>query len=502
MNDNNPDRVEKIVFQRSEVDTNQSPDGQVDVTSENTVSDSKTANFKVSAKISEAVDKPGVTSVDLLIPSARREAVFAALTKAGMSIDLNTESSQLYTQVVAESVASGMVPAEDSFINTVNRNGSEWDNEPMFENAKLRGGYPSLAKGGSFNTPEAKKVIIRSALGLGNHVSFPLWHSGFWLTLNPTSEGALIELNRRIAEHRISVGRKTYGLLYAAETALTTQELCSFAIDLIYETNVKDIDKENNIFDLISLLDLPLLIAGLASVVWPAGFKMHRYCVADPASCRHEITEKVSIPRLVFADKTRFGEEQMRQMAERGRNSISIDRIRNYQTSGHVPRISNVKIGELLINFKIPTLADFFSNSLQWAASIENTYATAVAYDEKKRAEVIGSHQKATALRNWTHIVASIQVGDTIINDKETIESTLQDMSSSSNHRETFTKAAKEFIENATSAVVAIPTYDCPACGRHQAVSNPFNLPELIVLDPISVFFYLLHQRIGQYQDN
>ena len=457
-------------------------------------------NFTVVVDISQpstgSVD--AATSVDLPIPSSRSSVAIQALTEKVASINVGEARTESYVTQVVE--AGGLSPKTGGLEAAIDRPGADWANSLQLGAAQLRPGFPSASPTATLATPEARRAATRKAMGLGNWATVPLWHSGFWLSLSAPTEGELLELNRVLAETRASIGRQTYGLMYSADIALTQHELCKFAMDHLYETNLKD-SQTLDLFEQISMLDLPLIVNCLASSVWPSGFRMRRYCVADPEKCRHEVAERVSIPRTLFVDRSRFTDSQLRQMAERTRNSITTDRVASYQTGGHVPTVSSVRILDLVVHFKIPNLKEYFGSAMRWAADIETTYGSALTHDERARADVISSHQRATQLRNWTHLVSAVQVGETILNDRADIETTLSDMSSSDNHVRAFTEAAKKFIDDAVSALVAIPTYDCPACGKPQPVSNPESkYPELIPIDPMQAFFSLLHQKLSRYQ--
>lgn len=458
-------------------------------------------NFETPAPYLRPTGGTGETTVDLAMPSARREAAFEALNSASGQLDIKSPGTEDYVEHIG-SVSALMPPKEDMLNAAIDRSSAHWTNEPKLGEQKLRAGYVGLPANSAqmLGTPEVRTALVRSALKLGNWASIPLWHSGMWLTINAPSEGELLELNRKIAEHRVGIGRSTFGLMYSAENALTNYELARFAIDHLYESNMKDYAGKN-LFDFISVLDLPLIIHGLASTIWPSGFRMRRLCVADPASCRHEVVEQVNLSRMVFTDTTRFTETQVRQMAERARGSVSADRVLAYQADGLIPKISNVKIEDLVINFRVPNLTEYFASGMQWASDIEAAYGSSLGFDERKRAESLEAHSRATRLRNFAHNVASVQVGDHVLSEQADINATLDAMCASDNHVEKFTNAVKAFMNNAVSSLVAIPTYDCPSCGKPQPVSvegSPY--PELIPIDPGQVFFFLLHQKLSRYQ--
>ena len=57
-----------------------------------------------------------------------------------------------------------------------------------------------------------------------------------------------------------------------------------------------------------------------------------------------------------------------------------------------------------------------------------------------------------------------------------------------------FLEEVKSFIDYVTIALIAIPTHDCPACGKPQSIAEQPH-PEVIPLDALQVFFTLADHR-------
>ena len=122
--------------------------------------------------------------------------------------------------------------------------------------------------------------------------------------------------------------------------------------------------------------------------------------------------------------------------------------------------------------------------------------------EEKERDEYLIKQAKTTVMRQYAHFVKSITYLDNEYTDRETIESIISDVSSSDELRKRFQDEIKDFIDDSTVALIAIPTYKCPSCGREQREAREGkHMLGLIPIEVMSNFFTLAAQkirRIGQ----
>jgi hypothetical protein len=115
--------------------------------------------------------------------------------------------------------------------------------------------------------------------------------------------------------------------------------------------------------------------------------------------------------------------------------------------------------------------------------------------DDNERNEYIFNQGQSTSLRQYSHWISSIILGDNnIIESKEDVENILGHLSADDNFRNGVMEKIKEYISTTVVSLVGIPTYDCPACGKEQKSPLPKHT-SVIPLDVIQVFFTLLMQK-------
>jgi hypothetical protein len=92
-------------------------------------------------------------------------------------------------------------------------------------------------------------------------------------------------------------------------------------------------------------------------------------------------------------------------------------------------------------------------------------------------------------------MVESMEAGTDSIDDPDTLEQTLDVLSSNDEYRRIFFDETKKFIEDSTIAIIAIPVTE------NAEISDLPRFPHLLPIDVMSVFFILLVQRCMQIQN-
>lgn len=349
-------------------------------------------------------------------------------------------------------------------------------------------------------TGDAARMLIRSSLKLGNLFQVPLWHSGFFVTLRTPTEGELLDLNNRITQEKVTIGRQTFGLMFSNMMVYTYQHLLDFILEHVYETSL-EVKDMSELRKHIRMQDLSALIWGLACATWPSGFQYRRACLSDPEQCHHVVEEMLNLSRLSWTDTTKLTQRQLKHMTNRTRASMTEDSVKTYVNDFLVGQNRLVKLTDrFAVEFRIPTAQEYIESGHRWVSGIENTYGRAMMNDPAQRDAYLIDQSRATMMRQYTHCVAKVVVtdegGEVAFSDTDIIETTLNDLSARDNIREAFLKAGGEFIDNALVSFIAIPAYKCPACGGEQPAAKNTAYPGLIPLDVSQAFFRLLVQRL------
>lgn len=404
----------------------------------------------------------------------------------------------------AEDVAEGLelTTFGETFVPTLEDETADFRHKLEDSGVSLTAQSPKF-KSMQNQTIKGERAVIRviSHLGLGTLFQVPLWHSGIWVTFKPPSDSEIIELNRILVSDKIKFGRYTYGLVFSNLSSYTTDRLVDFAIAHVYDLTAKaeDITVEN-LKQHVSSQDIPSLIWGFACTMYPRGFRYRRACVNDPEKCNYILEETLNLMKLQWTNANALTDWQKTFMAGRQSKTKDLASIQRYKEE--LTKLKPKKIlinegldSEIAILIKTPTIAEYIESGYRWINDITNTVDRALGLNttDDERNNFITRHGQASAMRQYTHWVDSIEIDTNTISDPETIETTLNVLSSDDEVRAQFIKGVVDYINSSTISVIGIPVYDCPQCNKSQDIDH--KLPahkNIIPLDVIQLFFALL----------
>jgi hypothetical protein len=392
---------------------------------------------------------------------------------------------------------------DDGLNKTTAREGASFTQKVISETGDLNAGIPKFkSKEGVKYTGEAARMRLRSNLGLGTAFTFPLWHSGFWITIKTPTEAALLELYREITSEKISLGRSVYGLMFSNSTSYTSKILLDFVLDNLYNTTL-NVPDNDDIRNYIRVQDLPILIWGIACATWPKGFPYQRACIVDPDKCKHVITEKLDLKKLQWTDTSSLSTRQINHMSNRTANSMSLESVKLYVDEFTRGINKTVKLSDNgSVTLKVPTAHEHIEAGQKWISSIEERYGRSMLESENDREKYLYNQARATAMRQYSHFLKSLNVLDEEYDDRDIIDTMLDDMSSEDSFRDAFMEACSDFIDESIVSLIAIPTYKCPNCGMEQAPNRKKGVfSSLIAIDVAQTFFTLLVQKLTKIEN-
>lgn len=362
---------------------------------------------------------------------------------------------------------------------------------------------------------------VKAMLGLGNMVRVPLWHSGFWVTLNTPSEAEVVDLYRILSSDKITIGRQTHGLAFSNLSGIITETLVDFVLAHVELHSIQvpsDKDTKNFLKSMILVQDTPLLIWGIASTMFPRGFEYTRQCISTD-SCKGTIQEMLDVRRLLFVDRTSLNNDQLAHMTKaKSPVSVTVDEVKKYQDSISRLQHSETKVLEgiqnrkgncdMYITLSSPSISRYIESTNKWVDQIEKmaNEASGLNTDSEKEAYMEGQ-VRATKARQYVHWIKSIKYINRLDGSDEEFESFVNDFndieelassvfSLDTNIVDRITKEVTNYISYSTIALIGIPTYDCPVCKKTQNVPNRLpRFTNFIPLDVTMLFFRLLVRR-------
>lgn len=422
---------------------------------------------------------------------------------------LDSPEGRQWAQQVREGMT--MTAEAEMFVPTLEDENAEFHQHLQHNGVSLMAQPPKFKPLENQNL-QGERAVIRliSHLGLGTLFNVPLWHSGIWVTFKPPSESEILELNRALIADKIKFGRYTYGLAYSNTTSYTIDRLVDFALAHVYDLTAKAEDiTVDNLRKHISSQDIPSLLWGFVCTMYPRGFRYRRACVADPEKCNHVLEETLNVTKLQWTNVNALSDWQRTHMSVRQPKSKDLASITRYREELSKMQKKRVLMNEglpneIAITIKTPSVEEYVEAGHRWIGDIVDAVDRALGADAasgERNAHIV-RHGQASAMRQYSHWIDSIEYETNIINDRETIESTLDVLSADDVVRNQFITAVVDYINKSTISLIGIPAYDCPNCGATQ--STNLDLPQytnIIPLDVVQVFFGLLTQRLERMAD-
>jgi hypothetical protein len=428
--------------------------------------------------------------VELAIPGDTIGNIQEALSKLP-NVDIGETTDGVEWARVVDA-APYSVAKNGWFGKTVAREGSNFRQGVKSERGVLGAGVPKIGESADGVLTGNRAVLhVRGVLGLGSVVKIPLWHSGFWITLRAPSDGEMLELNRRLDDEKIRLGRETYGLAFANNSVFFVSALMEFALTNVYATSLKP-ELMESIRSRISALDIPIIAWGLACVVWPRGFPYARAVMDQVTEQNKVIREKLNLGKCHWTDNSALTPWQIAHMAGSNGNvmtAASLDKYKDEFTRGKGRTVKLAEDVDILL--RVPNLDQYLNSGHKWVNNIVAMVDRVLGMNpnDNVRDKYIMDQGKATNMRQFAHWVEAVVVKGSTINDIDTVEQVLDSLTAKDSARDEYFKGIRAFIEDSTISIVAIPASE-------QEDKSPLpRFPLLLPLDALSVFFILLVQR-------
>jgi len=445
------------------------------------------------------------TDIQISLPSDFDKEAMSVLEKAPNINLLDNIEGREWASVVSEGLELATVG--EVFTDTLSEDDCEFRQSVDTNGKKLQAQSPKFKNVENQNLKGERATIrLISHLGIGSLFQVPLWHSGIWITFKPPTDSEFIELNRMILSDKIKFGRYTYGLAFSNVTVYTINRLVDFALAHIYDMSVKSEDINiNNIKDHINCQDIPILLWGLVCANYPKGFNYRRACVNDIEKCTNVIEEVLNVFKLQWTNIDGLTDWQKSFMSDRQSKQKSLDEVNRYKDA--LAKLQSKKIyvnkdlsNEVAFTIHTPSITEYITSGYKWISELVDGIDSALELEgaENERNDYIISKGQATSMRQYFHWIEGIEYASNIIDDIETLESTLDILSSDDSIREEFITEVVKYINESTISIIGIPTYTCNKCNKDQITDTYPKAVDIIPLDVVQLFFALLSQNLSR----
>jgi hypothetical protein len=409
-----------------------------------------------------------------------------------------TISEQNIEWVSAHQGGLSFIPRFGAFRKTLKRKGARYRQSVTHGATELGPAIPrdDMTAMGVLNGSHAVQQIYH-VMGLSGHVTIPLWHSGFWITIRQPSESTIMELKHRIALEKITMGRATSGLVYGNSTVFMAEHVANIVYDHIHTHSIA-LPVNEEIKQYIQATDLQILAWGLASGIWSRGFHYERAVLDDGGTATRVVTEKLNLLRMLIVDNNALTDWQKSHMSNRRPKSMTTDAVKKYQNDFVLTQGSTVQLGKhLQLKLKTPLLETYLQQGTRWVNSTVDMVNRTLGMDldEVQRNTFVSEQSKTSTARQYSHWVNEIVFLDAEGNERSkvvdtaAIEAALVAMSQDPELVKEYMRKVRDFIDEVTFACICIPFLD----EKDQNVYKRH--PNLIPLDALHTFFTLIDQR-------
>jgi len=388
--------------------------------------------------------------------------------------------------------------------NSAAREGSEWRQTMDYEGQTLRPGQPKQKLGSGHHTAEEKLTYLSRRAGVGTVFDVPLYHSGVWVRLKTPPLVAIASLQHQLNQLKVTLGSDSKGMAFSNTSQALTSVAVDFALQYVIDTNVHT-TTPSDLKERILLLDAPVLLWGLAVTLYPKGYPYAHPCIADPENCQHITKELLNLNRLLWTDTTSLSQTQKKLMARRFQKKMSEEEYELYHSEKVRGDRRIAWFDELGLTLKVPTLQEYEDSGLDWINGIVEM--TQGAFNEPphgaNRDQYISQLAMATTARQYTHWIAEVRERDEDGNDEllsdepDVINETLNHIFSTDEYVERYFGKITEYVDDAMISMIAIPSFNCPACDSPVAEKFHERFHHLVPLDVLTTFFTLVNRKLS-----
>lgn len=349
---------------------------------------------------------------------------------------------------------------------------------------------------------EIALLKVSKLLGIGEVVNVGLPHSGIWVTVKPPTDKDIIDFYNTVFREKVMLGRSTSGLTFGNFSVYLNTKLFQFILKHVHSVNYSDIPK-TDLEKYISSYDHPILAWGFACAMYPNGFPFERACIpVTDEKCTHITKELLHLDKLIWLDNSALSPAQKVILSETRPNKLTMDSYNKYKAE-HVRVVSDlITVQEgIRIKLKIPTFEEYSDDGLSWINGITNAVETVLLStedDEEGKLALINQYVKTSVLRQFNHFVDYIEIEDSVVTDRKTINNLLESFSGVDDLRVSITDSIIKFKSKTTIAIIGVQEYTCPVCKGSQKASDLPRFVNVIPLDSMNLFFLMLTSKISK----
>lgn len=317
----------------------------------------------------------------------------------------------------------------------------------------------------------------------------PLYNTGFQIVVcAPTPDQLYTLINAMQSDFY------TYGRDFGAHFHMYNDLLLKKAVvDMLsprsggvtIQANFRAWDRGNNLIDQIRLHDLPHILTGLASTMFPDGYRFKHFC--DHEGCTHVEEHLIDVRKLIRHDFAMMPPACIDKMRFNNVDEANAEQTAEYRRQLHGDTV--VRFGDLGFRLQVPSLAGYLAAGDEFIASmLRETQAStkrdvlsAVAYRQNR----IFTPWVKEVMYYKADGTVELQTPDPMVISEELMAVQLEDTSG------VFDRQMMDFMADSQVSHICYPAFKCPSCGNVPKTRNGF-----LTVDPIRSFFTMSMLRL------
>lgn len=450
----------------------------------------------------------------LLLPTDTNDNMINFVEKNPMSVDGDENEMELKASIMTEGIQLGNGYGE--FIKATLKNPDTGMNQYIYHDQmkEMLRHYPTTTrKQDGMLTGFKAKVAITDALGLSSHTTVVLPHSGIVAVIASPVLSDLVDMQNMIDTNKIEYGKWYGGATYGTASWFIVSKMVDLFISKIKQVNVKDSSREN-LLSLISPLDIPTIAMTLSASRFPNGYNYARSVMTKEGNIEI-VSGTINLFDTAFFMNSRISTRQKQHLLQSNDRQFNNEEFTNYRnnwvTQDQVKPyrflvrehevVEPTKTGALktykkqvFFTLHESNLTDMFESGASWDEQLKESINRVIGDDASGpiKKKYLSSKITASQLRDYSHMIKSIDTVVTCLEDNEVNETTTSDISVIlesidvlAQEPDLVIKVREEivkFIDDNTKVVYGVPV------AIETETTSP-NSKAIVSLNPVNLFF-------------
>lgn len=353
---------------------------------------------------------------------------------------------------------------------------------------------------GELSGPQAIYKIAAATANAGSTITFPLFASGFWITIVPPTPAQLSEIDLALINARSDIGKSTLGVSFTHDSTISMKHMVDLFTSLVSDCSIKNWDAAMLARCILSS-EIHHIATMIASARYATGYPYTRICTVNPSECTH--MEKVILsPRSMIRHvANRLPAAARAHMTRARKPSILTEaEVLDYQEKfvhSLGGEASTYQVENMIFHLRTPSIQKQIESGYAWYDDIQNTIAAALSTDIQGDARtsminVMVGESYYRRISHWVHKLEFITDSgeETYTQDIDAITYSLQRLAADNESGQGLEEAYARYLDQTAITVVGTYNYQCPGCNQWQAGTEE-KRDVLIPFDGLANFFLM-----------